>query len=295
MMACCGNAEGVRTGLACAWPSFRVQYGHLAEGQSQRTVVDRHPPERLVKRGWKGRAMASTGCHPWDVSPAEAVCIQQALRDRVVVRPLERPPCTIGGLDVHGDWGAVAVLSFPDLCWLGGAVARCPTSFPYIPGLLAFRELPVLLAAIARLGCVPDLFLCDGQGLAHPRRFGIACHLGVRIGRPSVGCAKSWLRGAGVTPDHEAESRLEPGPQRGQAADLMDGPEVVGAVLRTQANVRPVYVSVGHLIDLTDALRVVLECAPRYRLPEPLRMAHRMARDASCRAAPRASLQTDIS
>lgn len=218
--------------------------------------------------------------HRWDVSPAEAVCIQHALRECVVVQPLERPARTVGGLDVHRDRGAVAVLSLPDLRWLGGAVARCPVSFPYIPGLLAFREVPAMLAAIAQLDVLPDLFLCDGQGLAHPRRFGLACHLGVLTGRPTVGCAKSWLRGQHAAVAHpESAPAREPGLERGQTADLVDGGQVVGVVLRTQANVRPVYVSVGHLIDLSDAIRVVLACTPRYRLPEPVRLAHRMARE----------------
>lgn len=218
--------------------------------------------------------------HRWDVSPAEAMGIQQALRERVIVQPLERPARTVGGLDVHQDRSAVAVLSLPDLHWLDGAVARCPVSFPYIPGLLAFREVPAMLAAIAQLDVWPDLFVCDGQGLAHPRRFGLACHLGVLTGRPTVGCAKSWLCGQHAAVARPGSNSVrEPGLARGQTTDLVDGGQVVGAVLRTRANVRPVYVSVGHLIDLPGAVQVVLACTPRYRLPEPLRLAHRMARE----------------
>jgi deoxyribonuclease V len=128
--------------------------------------------------------------------------------------------------------------------------------------------MPVLLAAVAKLDALPDVFMCDGHGLAHPRRFGIACHWGLSMERPTIGCAKSRLCG------HHAD----PGPERGATAPLIDGDEVIGAVVRTRTNVKPVYVSVGHLVNLEDAVRLVLACAPRYRLPEPLRLAHAMAR-----------------
>lgn len=209
--------------------------------------------------------------HCWDISPARAAEIQIKLRTRVRVQPLPRPLRTIGGLDVHGDRGAVAVLSWPDLEWLSGAVAERPTSFPYVPGLLSFREIPALLAAIEQLQTLPDLLLCDGQGLAHPRRFGLACHLGVLLERPTIGCAKTRLCGA----------HAEVGSSRGATVPLQDG-QVIGAVVRTQTNVRPVYVSVGHLVDLEDAVEVVLHCASRYRLPEPLRFAHTMAKTGHC-------------
>jgi deoxyribonuclease V len=205
--------------------------------------------------------------HRWDISPARAAEIQLKLRTRVRVLPLSRPMHTIGGLDVHEDRGAVAVLSWPDLEWVTGAIAERPTSFPYVPGLLSFRELPALLAAIEQLETLPDLLLCDGQGLAHPRRFGLACHLGVLLEHPTVGCAKTRLCG----------EHAEVGSSRGATVPLQDG-QTVGAVVRTQANVRPVYVSVGHLVDLEDAVKVVLHCASRYRLPEPLRLAHTMAK-----------------
>lgn len=206
--------------------------------------------------------------HRWDVTPSEAANIQRKWRDHVVVQPIDRPPRTVGGLDVHENRGAVAVLSLPDLQWFAGAIAECPVRFPYIPGLLSFREMPALLAAVAKLDTLPDVFMCDGHGLAHPRRFGIACHWGLWMERPTIGCAKSRLYG------HHAE----PGPERGAAAPLVNGDEVIGTVLRTRANVKPVYVSVGHLVNLEDAVRLVLACAPRYRLPEPLRLAHAMAR-----------------
>jgi deoxyribonuclease V len=206
--------------------------------------------------------------HRWDVSPAEAVELQRELRDQVIVQPLRRPLRTVGGLDVHENRGAVAVLTYPDLEWIAGAVAECPVSFPYVPGLLSFREVPALLAAIARLDPWPDLFLCDGHGLAHPRRFGLACHLGLWLGHPTVGCAKSRLCGR----------HAELAGERGSTAPLIDGGQVVGSAVRTRANVKPVYVSTGHLSRLQDAIEVVVNCAPRYRLPEPLRIAHTMAK-----------------
>ena len=205
--------------------------------------------------------------HRWDISPAEAVRIQQTLHTRVIVRPLDRSPRTVAGLDVHQDRGAVAVFTFPDLKWLTGATARYRVTFPYIPGLLAFREMPALLAAIAKLDVLPDLLLCDGHGIAHPRRFGVACHLGIWVERPTIGCAKSRLCG------QHADLPLE----RGATVPLTDGSDVMGAVVRTRAKVKPVYVSIGHLVDQKDANDVVLRCAPRYRVPEPLRIAHMMA------------------
>lgn len=205
--------------------------------------------------------------HRWDISPAEAVRIQQKLHTRVIVRPLDRSPRTVAGLDVHQDRGAVAVFTFPDLKWLTGATVRHRATFPYIPGLLAFREMPALLAAIAKLDVLPDLFLCDGHGIAHPRRFGVACHLGIWVERPTIGCAKSRLCG------QHADLPLE----RGATVPLTDGGDVMGAVVRTRAKVKPVYVSIGHLVDQKDANDVVLRCAPRYRVPEPLRTAHMMA------------------
>ena len=212
--------------------------------------------------------------HRWDVPPAQAQEIQQALCTRVRSAPLPNPLRTVAGLDVHGDRGAAAVLAWPGLEWIGGAVAERHTPFPYVPGLLSFREIPALLAAIEQLEALPDLLLCDGHGLAHPRRFGLACHLGVLLERPTLGCAKTLLCG------HHAELA----PTRGATVPLRDGAspdrpgEVTGAVLRTQTGVRPVYVSIGHLVELADAVEVVLHCASRYRLPEPLRLAHTMAK-----------------
>lgn len=179
----------------------------------------------------------------------------------------------MAGIDVGFEQGgrlaraAVAVLGYPGLDPVDSAVARLPTRFPYVPGLLSFRELPAVLAAIEGLQVKPDVYLCDGQGLAHPRRFGIACHLGVLLDAPSIGVAKTRLIG----------SHADPPPEKGGWTSLMDGNEVIGAVLRTRAGVRPVYVSIGHRVCLDTAIHLVLACTKRYRLPETTRLAHRLA------------------
>lgn len=201
------------------------------------------------------------------------MAIQAELRARV--ERADRLPEIhhVAGVDVGFEAGgqvtraAVVVLGYPDLEPVDCAVARLPTRFPYVPGLLSFRELPAVLAAIEGLRVQPDVYLCDGQGLAHPRRFGIACHLGVLLDIPSIGVAKTRLIG------HHAE----PPPEKGGWTPLKDGEEVIGAVLRTRAGVKPVYVSIGHRLSLSSAVRLVLGCTPRYRLPETTRRAHRLA------------------
>lgn len=212
--------------------------------------------------------------HPWNLTPAEAIRLQRRLAERVEV--VDRLPAeirTVAGVDVGFEEAgritraAVAVLSFPGLAPLCQAVAHRPTEFPYVPGLLSFRELPAVLAALEQLPELPDVILCDGQGRAHPRRFGIACHLGVLLDRPTVGVGKSRLIGS-----HE-----EPGPLRGDSAPLLDAGEVIGAVLRTRPGVKPLYVSGGHRIALESAVDLVLACTGRYRLPETTRAAHRLA------------------
>ncbi|MGB5063141.1 MAG: deoxyribonuclease V, partial [Candidatus Competibacter sp.] len=162
---------------------------------------------------------------------------------------------------------AVAVLRYPELDVLETAIARRPTTFPYIPGLLSFRELPAVLAALERLREPPDLLLCDGQGIAHPRRLGIASHLGLLVDIPSVGVAKTRLFGT-----------HEPVPEaRGAWAPLRVDKEIIGAVLRTRAGIKPLYVSSGHRIGLETAIGYVMGCCTRYRLPETTRYAHRLA------------------
>ena len=209
----------------------------------------------------------------WPRTAAAAVAVQRSLAPRVVSDDRLGPVHRVAGVDVGFDQGgavtvaAVAVLSFPDLALEDWARVRRRTRFPYVPGLLSFREAPAVLDAMAKLHRAPDLLLCDGHGIAHPRRFGIACHLAVLLDLPSVGVAKSRLTG-----DH-----AEPGRQRGAWTPLSDRDTVIGAVLRTRTGVRPVYVSVGHRTSLATAMAFVLACTPRYRLPETTRCADRLA------------------
>jgi deoxyribonuclease V len=209
----------------------------------------------------------------WPATTAEAIALQQALRTRVVTEDRLGAVRRVAGLDVGFEnhdtvvRAAVAVLSFPDLRMADQVVARRPVTFPYVPGLLSFREVPALLDALDKLGEQPDLLLCDGQGYAHPRRFGLACHLGVLTGIPAIGVAKSRLIGA-----------HPPVPlPRGSWRPLTDKGEVIGAVLRTRTGVAPIYVSVGHKVSLATAIDYALACAPTYRLPETTRAAHRLA------------------
>lgn len=211
--------------------------------------------------------------HPWPRTVAEARRLQERLRAKVVARDRLATVCTVAGIDVGFERdgrvtrAAVVVLDFPSLAPREQAVARVPTRFPYVPGYLSFREIPAVLAAIAKLKTRPDLLLCDGQGLAHPRRFGLACHLGVLTGIAAIGVAKSRLIGV-----HESLPDA-----KGSWVALRDGDEVIGAVLRTRAGVRPLYVSVGHRVSLETAINYVLRCTTRYRLPETTRLAHRLA------------------
>lgn len=209
--------------------------------------------------------------HEWNVSPSEAMEIQQQLRDRVSTERDFGQVNTVAGVDVSfkGDVAraAVVILSYPELAPLDYSLAELPVEFPYIPGLLAFREAPAVLAALEKLKTEPDLFIFDAQGLAHPRRMGLATHLGVIMDRPSIGCAKSRLCG----------HHHEPGPERGSYTYLYDREEIIGAVVRTQTGVSPLYVSIGHRVDLPTAIEYVLNCCTKYRLPETTRYAHRVA------------------
>lgn len=211
--------------------------------------------------------------HDWDVSPARAVAIQRELRDRVITRDAFGELRRVAGVDVgFEDDGkltraAVVVLKLPGLGLVEEAIARQPTRFPYVPGLLSFREVPAVLEALERLSEPPDMLLCDGHGYAHPRRFGIACHLGLWTDLPSVGVAKTRL--IGEHPDVPA--------WRGEWCPLTHEDEVIGAVLRTRQGVKPIYVSVGHRISLESAVDVVMRCTPHYRLPETTRQADRLA------------------
>jgi len=201
-----------------------------------------------------------------------AIELQRQWAYLVEQRPLMRAPVLVGGLDVaFGRKGqrcvaAAVVLSYPSLELQEQVWAEEPVRFPYIPGLLSFREAPVMMAAVKKLSHRPDVLLVDGQGLAHPRRFGLACHLGVKLGAATIGCAKSRLTG----------KYREPGRRKGRHCQLTDGGEVVGAVVRTRTDVKSLYVSVGHRVELEQAVRLVLGCCQRYRLPEPTRQAHQL-------------------
>jgi deoxyribonuclease V len=207
--------------------------------------------------------------HRWDVTPAEARQIQVELRGRVERRNRLPQLRRIAGADVAinarrgGAIAGVVVLSFPELEEIESVSAERPLEFPYIPGLLSFREAPALLEAFARLRTQPDLVFYDGHGYAHPRRFGIACHLGLLLDRPTVGCAKSLLVG----------SHAEPGWRAGSWAPLEDAGETIGAVLRTRDRTRPVYVSIGHRVALERAVELVRAVCDGYRLPRPTRLA----------------------
>jgi deoxyribonuclease V len=179
----------------------------------------------------------------------------------------------VAGVDVGFENGgevtraAVVILSFPDLQMIEHAIAKAPTTFPYIPGLLSFREIPALLMALEKITQVPDLILCDGQGIAHPRRLGIASHLGVLINIPTIGVGKSLLVGKYLPPQEE----------RGSWSPLTHYKETIGAVLRTRKGFNPLFISSGHRVSLETSIDFVLRCAPKYRLPETTRMAHHMA------------------
>jgi deoxyribonuclease V len=205
--------------------------------------------------------------HPWSLSPRRAIAVQRRLASKVIQETSERKLRWVAGLDAafspEGQ-SCIAAVALWDLREQEVAIRRL--TFPYIPGLLSFREAPALLAALRKLKRTPDLLMCDGQGLAHPRRFGIACHVGVICQLPAVGCAKSRLVG----------THTEPLEKRGSFVPLSDQGEEIGEVVRTQTGVKPIYVSVGHKIGLRTARQIVLECALKYRLPEPTRLADRL-------------------
>ncbi|MEZ5560335.1 MAG: endonuclease V [Pseudomonadales bacterium] len=207
--------------------------------------------------------------HTWSLTPKRAVALQSDLRHRVRLQPAP-VPARVAGLDcafLEDSVIAVAVVwDVGRACALETRGARAPLDFPYVPGLLSFREVPVLLKVLRRVTTQVQGFICDGQGIAHPRRLGLASHLGLITGVPTVGCAKSRLCG----------SHAEPGLQRGEWAPLMDGDEQIGTVLRTRDGVKPLYVSPGHLTDHASSMAWVLACGAGYRLPEPTRLADRL-------------------
>ncbi|MDH7597632.1 MAG: endonuclease V [Methanothrix sp.] len=204
--------------------------------------------------------------HSWDVRPDEAVEIQKMLAGSVRIQRVERLE-TVAGADVSFSGSrahaAAVLLDYHDMRLLDVSFAAMDVDYPYIPGLLTFREGPVILRALEGIDNA-DVLLFDGQGIAHPRRFGEASHLGLLLDRPSVGCAKSKLCG----------EFSGPGKERGSFSLLVDRGDIVGAALRTRTNVKPVFVSPGHMSDLSSAIEIVLNCARSHRVPEPLRMAH---------------------
>ena len=230
------------------------------------------------------RPRADAPLHEWDLSPAQAIALQKALAGAVLRADRfgpggRRAIRRVAGVDAaFADGGrviraAAVMLEYPGLVLTEQVLIERPTTFPYVPGLLSFREVPALLEALGQLPAAPDLILCDGHGYAHPRRFGLACHLGLWLDTPTIGVAKSRLTG----------SHDEPGPAKGDVAWLLAGKgerprERLGAVLRTRERVKPVFVSAGHRISLRTALALTLACATRYRLPEPTRLADKLSK-----------------
>ena len=222
--------------------------------------------------------------HTWDLSPAQAIALQKASAGAVLRADRfgpggRRAIRRVAGVDAaFADGGrviraAAVMLEYPGLVLTDQVLVERPTTFPYVPGLLSFREVPALLEALGQLPAAPDLILCDGHGYAHPRRFGLACHLGLWLDTPTIGVAKSRLTG----------SHDEPGPAKGDVAWLLAGKgerprERLGAVLRTREQVKPVFVSAGHRISLRTAVALTLACATRYRLPEPTRLADKLSK-----------------
>ncbi len=210
----------------------------------------------------------------WDVAPQQAMQIQRDLSARVIDQDRLGDIRSVAGVDVGFEGrdnqtarAAVVVLKFPELTPADYAIARAPVTFPYVPGLLAFREIPVVLRALEQLKTDPDVIIVDGHGRSHPRRMGIACHLGVLLEVATIGCAKSILCGTAMEPEDTV----------GAWTPLVDRNETIGVALRTRLGTTPVYVSVGHKVSLETAIALVLKCCKGYRLPETTRYAHRVA------------------
>lgn len=209
----------------------------------------------------------------WNLPPAAAVALQKELATEIIYdRPLPLEQIRfIGGVDVsvknNESQAAVVILQYPELTVIETVLARQPTPFPYIPGLLSFREGPALVEAFEKLQTIPDVFIFDGMGRSHPRRIGIASHMGLWLNKPTIGCGKT----------HFVGKFDEPAPVKGTYSDLIDRKELIGVVLRTKDKVKPVYISPGHLIDLPSAIQITMACTTKYRLPEPIRAAHNAA------------------
>ena len=216
--------------------------------------------------------------HPWNVTHEEAVKIQKCLRDKVILKRIDKKINYIAGLDVsyakgaNAVWAGVVVLDFPSLVKIEEEWIQKKVSFPYIPGLLSFREIPALLEVLRKIEVEPDLIFCDGQGIAHPRGLGIASHLGVLLHKPTIGCAKSRLVG-----------EFDPvGQDRGDYVYLRYQNRIIGAVVRTRSRVKPIFISPGYGVMLQDCIRFVIETCPTYRIPEPTRQAHLLVNSVRC-------------
>jgi len=211
--------------------------------------------------------------HHWKVNIKEAIEIQNSLRKHLVLKNTFKELKTIGGADVSyssGEnllFGAIALFSFPDIEFLDQVLIKGRVSFPYLPGLLTFREGPILIRAFQKLKTKPDLIIFDGQGIAHPRGIGLASHIGLLLDLPTIGCAKTPL----------LKELPKPGPFRGDFERIWREGKEIGAVLRTKDHVKPVFVSPGHRIDLMTSIHIVLKSCKGFRLPEPLRKAHELS------------------
>ena len=212
--------------------------------------------------------------HRWDLAPDEAVALQKRLSTRISNKSLKRADeiSLVGGVDAayceDRVQAAVVLFNLTTRKTIESVRVSKQVAFPYVPGLLSFRETPAILDALEKLQRLPDVLMVDGQGIAHPRRFGIACHVGLLTSLPAIGCAKTRLVG----------NYTEPNNEKGSMSLMSDGKDTIGAVLRTRTGVKPVYVSTGHLISLENSVTVVLNACQRYRLPEPLRLANHLSR-----------------
>ncbi|MBU4128486.1 deoxyribonuclease V [bacterium] len=208
--------------------------------------------------------------HPWNVSPREAIKLQEELKEKIILKKGFSEIKRIAGADIsfskksNRAYSAVIIFSFPELEILEEQHTIGNLSFPYIPGLLTFREGPLLIEAFKKIKIKPDVIIFDGHGIAHPKRLGLATHMGILLDKPTIGCAKSKLIG----------TYREPERKKGSYSLLKDDGEIIGAALRTRENVSPVFISPGHRIDLKGSIEIVLECLRGYRLPEPTRQAH---------------------
>ncbi len=216
--------------------------------------------------------------HDWNLTPKEAVQLQRQIAGNIITSGQPEKLDLVAGIDISmklfgkTGYAAVIVFSYPELEVVEEAYARAPIHFPYVPGLLSFREGPLVESAFVKLKSRPDLLIFDGHGIAHPRGTGIASHMGLKLNIPSIGCAKSRLCG----------EYMEPAPARGSSSALQDGKgRQIGVVLRTRENVKPVFVSPGHLVGMEESAHIIMSCTGKYRIPIPTREAH--SRVGACR------------